>query len=111
MNVANYHYGRLCGLFFVHRFQKIQKELGQDLFNSLILKIKELNKEIEKDKTLGSGFCIGHSYFCDLKKETCTPKKLLAIVKRDILPMLKEYWFDEQDKYEHWENQLLGLFK
>ena len=40
-----------------------------------------------------------------------TLKKLLAIVKRDILPMLKEYWFDEQDKYEHWENQLLGLFK
>lgn len=97
--------------FDTEGFQKIQKELGQELFNSLILKIKELNKEIEKDKTLGSGFCIGHSYFCDLKKETCTPKKLLAIVKRDILPMLKEYWFDEQDKYEHWENQLLGLFK
>ena len=97
--------------FDTEGFQKIQKELGQELFDSLILKIKELNKEIEKDKTLGSGFCIGHSYFCSLKKEEYTPQKLRAVVKYDILPMLKEYWFDEQDKYEGWEGKLMGLFK
>lgn len=91
-------------------FKAYQKGLGQELFDALILKIKELNKEIEKDKTLGSGFCIGHSYFCNLKKEECSPQKLRTIVKYDILPMLREYWFDDQDKYEHWENQLQGLF-
>lgn len=92
-------------------FKKYQAELGEELFDALIQKIKELNKEIENDKTLGSGFCIGHSYFCDLKKEKYAPKKLRAIVKYDILPMLKEYWFDEQDKYEGWESRLLDLFK
>ena len=25
----------------------------------------ELNKDIKQDGSLGSGFCIGHSYFCN----------------------------------------------
>ena len=95
--------------FDTEGFKKYQTKLGEVLFDTLILKIKELNKAIKEDKTLGSGFCIGHSYFCDLKKEEYSPKKLSAIVKHDILPMLKEYWFDDQDKYEHWASQLQGI--
>lgn len=32
--------------------------------------------------------------------------KLRLIVDYDILPMLREYWFDDQDKLEHWESAL-----
>ena len=56
-----------------------------------------------------SGFCIGHSYFCNLTKEKCTPEKLRTIVKYDILPTLKEYWFDEKDTYNDWKQQLEDL--
>ena len=65
--------------------------------------------EILKDDSLGSGFCIGHSYFCNL--DTCTNEILLDIVDFDILPMLNEYWFDEPSKVERWENNLHGVFE
>ena len=61
------------------------------------------------DDSLGSGFCIGHSYFCNL--DTCTNEVLLDIVDFDILPMLNEYWFDEPSKVERWKNNLHGVFQ
>ena len=97
--------------FDTEGFKEYKNRLENKLFDALVLKVTELNMEIKHDKTLGSGFCIGLSYFCNLTKATCTSQKLRSIVKHDILPMLKEYWFDDQDKYEHWEVQLLGLFK
>lgn len=42
-------------------FNKYKDGFGNETFNLLIERIKELNKEITK--SLGSGFCIGHSYF------------------------------------------------
>ena len=92
-------------------FTAYREELDNELFNALIKKIEDLNKEITDDKTLGKGFCIGHSYFCNMKKETCTKARLQEIVKYDILPMLKEYWFDDDDKYERWSEALQGVFK
>jgi 5-methylcytosine-specific restriction protein B len=46
-------------------FIEYQKRLNNETFNLLIDKIKELNKEITADKSLGKGFCIGHSYFAE----------------------------------------------
>lgn len=97
--------------FDTEGFKERQKGIENELLDELISNVIKLNEEIKNDKTLGSGFCIGHSYFCNLTKETCTSQKLRAIVNHDILPMLKEYWFDEQDKYEDWKKRLLGLFK
>lgn len=45
-------------------FVKYQNSLNNETFNELIHKVQELNKEISLDKSLGKGFCIGHSYFC-----------------------------------------------
>ncbi|PKL13768.1 MAG: hypothetical protein CVV52_04660, partial [Spirochaetae bacterium HGW-Spirochaetae-8] len=66
-------------------------------------------KEIALDKSLGRGFCIGHSYFCG--KTVCTEEWLQSIVKFEILPMLSEYWFDDSGKLQRWENLLLGVFQ
>ena len=33
------------------------------------------------------------------------------IVDFDILPMLSEYWFDDNNKLQHWENILRGIFQ
>lgn len=90
-------------------FIQYQNGLGSDTFNELISKIKELNVEIAKDKSLGKGFCIGHSYFCE--KDVCTDEWLREVVDYDILPMLAEYWFDEPDKLKRWENILHGVFQ
>lgn len=90
-------------------FVQYQKNLNNDTLNELILKIKDLNNEIKKDKSLGAGFCIGHSYFCG--KDVCTEEWLHEVVNYDILPMLREYWFDEPDKVTRWDNILQGVFQ
>lgn len=90
-------------------FKKYQKGLNNETFDQLVIKVEELNKEITLDKSLGKGFCIGHSYFCG--KTICTDEWLHSIVKFDILPMLKEYWFDDSAKLQRWENILLGVLQ
>lgn len=90
-------------------FKKYQNKLNSPVFDKLIDRVKDLNDEILKDDSLGSGFCIGHSYFCNL--DACTNDALLDIVDFDILPMLSEYWFDEPGKIVRWENNLHGVFE
>ena len=74
--------------------------------NHVIDLVKILNKEIEEDPSLGKGFMIGHSYFCSLDNN-CNNETIKSIIKYDILPMLKEYWFDDDSKVENWSNKLL----
>ena len=62
---------------------------------SLIKAIIELNKVITDDDSLGSGFCIGHSYLCNFNNGY----DLDSIVEYDIIPMLREYWFDNDKKF------------
>lgn len=90
---------------FIH----YQNGFANDIFNSLVERVKELNREIMKDKSLGKGFCIGHSYFCNM--DVCSEESLKDIVDFDILPMLSEYWFDDSTKLQHWENRLRGVFQ
>ena len=90
-------------------FIKYQEAFANDTFNTLIDCIRELNREIANDKSLGKGFCIGHSYFCNTKE--CTDKWMQDVVDFDILPMLAEYWFDDTDKLQRWENILHGVFQ
>ena len=89
-------------------FKQYQNNLNNNTLNKLINKVKGLNKSIAMDKSLGKGFCIGHSYFCGRKD--CNETWLKSIVEYDILPMLSEYWFDDSDKLQSWENTLRGVF-
>lgn len=71
--------------------------------------VKSLNTQISKDASLGSGFCIGHSYFCGQKD--VGEEWLHAVVDYDILPMLEEYWFDDPDQVESWRTRLHGVLQ
>ena len=90
-------------------FVRYRNSLNNETLNELVSKVKELNSEIALDKSLGKGFCIGHSYFCG--KDVCTEDWLRSIVDYDILPMLSEYWFDDPTKLRRWENILQGVFQ
>lgn len=90
-------------------FAKYQLALNNETLNELISKVVELNKEIAMDRSLGKGFCIGHSYFCG--QTVCTEEWLHSIVDYDILPMLSEYWFDDNAKLQRWDNILHGVFQ
>ncbi len=93
-------------------FRDYQASLGNDTFDTLIEQIKKLNKKIVADDSLGKGFCIGHSYFCN--QEKCTEEQMdvwmKEVVEHDILPMLSEYWFDEETTLQEWQNSLRSVF-
>jgi len=91
-------------------FRAYQKQLNNETFDALIERIKELNRAIYSDTSLGKGFRIGHSYFCNRTPENCTEEWMKEVVEYEIIPMLNEYWFDDADKIRHWENVLRGVF-
>ena len=90
-------------------FQKYSADFNSPKFNNLINKIKELNSAITDDETLGEGFCIGHSYFCNLT--SASYRELSDIVEYEIIPLLKEYWFDEPAKVKNWSENLRDVIK
>ena len=101
--------------FETKSFKSYQKKLNSPIFDKLIEKIKDLNDFIKnKDSSLDEGFCIGHSYFCNLEDVDATELKgmLKGIVEYEINPMLREYWFDDIDgKYKVQSEKLLSVFE
>ena len=95
--------------FHSEGFMRYQSGLNNEKLNELIERVKELNQKIIADKSLGKGFCIGHSYFCN--QTVCTDEWLDIIVNYEILPMLSEYWFDEPATLQRWESNLRGALQ
>lgn len=75
--------------------------------DALVEQIIVLNEFISKDESLGKGFKIGHSYLCT--NEEISDKWIEAVVKYELLPLLNEYWFDEQSKIDQWTKILSGV--
>ena len=92
-------------------FQAYQDSRKSDDFNKLIACVKQLNSKIAEDISLGEGFCIGHSYFCSLTPETANTQTLSSIVEYELIPLLKEYWFDEPANVIDWGDRLRSAVK
>lgn len=95
---------KMLPAFEAEGFKSYQEELNSQKFDRLIMTIEALNEAIAADESLGEGFCIGHSYFCNLKE--ATDQALMEIVEFEIIPLLDEYWFDEPTKVKNWVGQL-----
>lgn len=81
------------------------------LFGRLIEVIRKINDDL--DKSLGSGFQIGHSYFCNLDKGSKPDeieKHLRDVVDYEIKPILMEYWYDDIEKYKNIVTNFDNLF-
>lgn len=90
-------------------FKRYQKSINNEKFDRLIERVIKLNEAIETDDSLGSGFKIGHSYFCDL---TNVDYQVLSnIVEFELIPLLNEYWYDEPQKLKDWSSHLRSAIK
>lgn len=82
-------------------FRQILMKSNNLKFNKIAKKIIDLNKVISEDEMLGPGFQIGHSYFC--LGRPVTVDDLRRIIDFEIMPLLKEYWYDDSEgKVEAW---------
>jgi 5-methylcytosine-specific restriction protein B len=59
---------------------------------------------------LGENYKIGHSFFCPKGENFAGLDKdwYEGIVRTEITPLLKEYWFDDQTKADEAERMLLA---
>lgn len=89
------------------QFMEYVKKLADPHLEKLIKAVIELNKVIAEDDSLGTGFCIGHSYLCNLGFHD----SLENIVEYDIIPMLREYWFDNENKFNQEAQKLRNALK
>lgn len=72
-----------------------KKGIPKDIISSITNKMITLNNIINSDDSLGDGFEIGHSYFCSYKSGEHN-KWLTNVFKYEIIPLIEEYWFDDQ---------------
>ena len=97
--------------FTTEGFRAYRMYLENEKFDKLTACVERLNNEISNDESLGEGFCIGHSYFCNLAPETIDDQVLYGIVEYELIPLLKEYWFDELVKVKDWSSNLRSALK
>ena len=98
--------------FSTDGFKAYQRSLANEDFDKLVSAIIDLNTVIESDDSLGSGFCIGHSYLCNKdKKDVEDSDWLKRVVEFDIAPMLREYWFDNDTKFNNEVQKLTSIVK
>lgn len=97
--------------FATDGFREYRMSLENEKFDKLIRCVESLNDVISHDESLGDGFCIGHSYFCNLSLDTIDDQVLSGIVEYELIPLLKEYWFDEPTKVRDWSSNLRSAIK
>ena len=97
--------------FEISGFINYRQSLDNKKFDILIERVENLNRAIAADESLGKGFCIGHSFFCNLTQEKIDDQTLFGIVEYELIPLLQEYWFDEPEKVEKWSHELRGAIQ
>jgi hypothetical protein len=79
------------------------------LTSKIVDNITKLNNFIDQDKkNLGSGFRIGHSYFCPKTGIEPDENWYKSVIHCEIAPLLREYWFDSEETADNWINTLLA---
>jgi hypothetical protein len=89
-------------------FLEQKKGASAELVHKIVSRMNALNKAIVDDKNLGSGFQIGHSYFCPQDDIEPDENWYQRVIRTEIVPLIQEYWFDEPKKVEKQQSDLLA---
>ncbi len=90
-------------------FKNYLVEKNSPKLEKLITIVESLNNTISADESLGDGFRIGHSYFCT--DDIISDEWLKSVVEYEVIPLIKEYWFDEPAKVRDWSTTLRNAIK
>lgn len=88
----------------------LERNMKAQLVDLIIKKLSSLNEKIKADNLLGENYQIGHSFFCPKGDDFSNLNEnwFRSIIKTEIVPLLKEYWFDNPKKAEDAEKELLS---
>jgi 5-methylcytosine-specific restriction protein B len=80
-----------------------------ELVKKIIVRMAALNDVIATDtKNLGPGYQIGHSYFCPRNGIKPNDDWYRRVVEAEIVPLIQEYWFDNEQKVKDQRTALLA---
>jgi len=84
--------------------------VSQGLVEQIDQRMRALNDAIRSDaRNLGPGFEVGHSYFVPGDEEEARDEAWYRrIIREEIAPLLREYWFDNPERAEEHIRTLLG---
>src|SRR5215217_3438275 len=91
----------------------LERAMKPELADLMITRMSALNRQIKDDPLMGENYQIGHSYFTP-RGDNFASLDLdwyRSIVRTEILPLLKEYWFDNPKKAEEAEARLLAPWR
>lgn len=81
-----------------------ENNLEENQIMDICTKFIKLNMLIKDD--LGEGFEIGHSYFVDSIDVNNFKKSYDLIIKYEIIPLIEEYWYDDENKINEYKELL-----
>ena len=86
------------------------RSMDSNLIDLIIERMTALNQEIKEDALLGENYQVGHSFFCPKGDHFAGLDRnwYALVVRTEIVPLLKEYWFDNLSKAEEAERRLLA---
>jgi AAA domain (dynein-related subfamily)/Mrr N-terminal domain len=80
-----------------------------ELANKIVSRMNALNEVIAADtKNLGPGYQIGHSYFCPRNGMKPSEDWYRRVIESEIVPLIQEYWFDNEHKVKEQRSALLA---
>ena len=88
----------------------LERKMDAGLVNLVDSRMGFLNKEIADDPLLGENYQIGHSFFCPKGNDFTALNRSWydRIVSTEIVPLLKEYWFDNSKRADEVTKALLA---
>ena len=100
----------LTPAFNTRKFEEylLKNQVDDEVVARIQTRMIDLNDKIREDSELGSGFEIGHSYFVPNGPVESADTWYDEIIETQIAPLLREYWFDDQEKVRQAEKDLLA---
>ncbi len=98
-------------------FAEYSKSIPSPYFGKLVKAVKAVNDDILKDDSLGKGFLIGHSYLVqpvhgDDRDENLFDYDMTeSIIEFDLIPLVSEYWFDNENRLNAAIDKLRDVLK
>jgi 5-methylcytosine-specific restriction protein B len=88
----------------------LERDMQATLVALVTNRMVQLNKTIADDNLLGESFQVGHSFFCPIGDDFSDLDRSWyeGIVRTEVLPLLREYWFDNPKRAREAEEALLA---
>ena len=88
----------------------LDRSMEPELIQLIVERMSALNQEIREDPLLGENYELGHSFFLPKGDNFAGLDKTWyrRVIRTEIVPLLKEYWFDNPKRAKEAERKLLA---